>query len=252
MSMLKFRAPPLPIPGVEYKQEYFAQLNRALTLYFNQLDSQTPVKWETVYANFFKGGLFSGDAYGLTVPHVCASDSTDQYAAANDTPTAIEFNTLDSSSGWTLGSPGSATATYAGVYKIMYSLQFANSDNTIHTAVVWAKVNSQDVPNSATFFSIPARKSVGNPSYVAAFSEATVTISPNDVVELYWATEKAADGVSIDGVYIHHEPIQTTPYAHPAVPSAIGSITFLSALPTPSVTGVYAPAYVGNVTVSIT
>lgn len=252
MSMLKFRAPPLPIPGTEYKQEYFAQLNRALTLYFNQLDSQTPVKWETVYANFFEGGVFSGDAYGLTVPHVCASDSTDQYAAANDTPTLVEWNTLDAGSGWTLNSPGSATATYAGVYKITYSLQLANSDNNIHRATVWVRVNGQDVLNSATFFSIPARKGAGNPSFVTAYSEATFTLNPNDEVELYWATEKAADGVSIDGVYIHHEAAQTTPYAHPAVPSAIGSIVFVSALPDPDVTGVYAPAYVGNVTVSIT
>lgn len=252
MSMLKFRAPPLPIPGTEYKQEYFAQLNRALTLYFNQLDSQTPVKWQTVYADNFEGGVYTGSGRGLTLPHIAMSDLTDQYATGNDTPTAIKFNTEDSASGWALSSPGTATGSYAGTYKLTYSLQLANTDNAIHNVTVWVRVNGVDLPNSATFFSMPSRKSVGNPSYVAAYSEVTFPINPDDEVKLYWATEKAADGVSIDGVYIIHEPTQTSPYAHPAVPSAIASIAFLSAPHPPDVTGVYAPAYVGNVIVSIT
>lgn len=250
MAMLKFRAPPLPIAGAQYNQDYFAQLIRALALYFNQLDSTTPVQWESVNAAFFNGGLFTGNGYGLTIPHVAASDSTDQYATANDTPTVVEWNTLESGSGWTLNAPGSATAAYAGIYKMTYSLQFANNDNAIHNAVVWLRVNGVDVPNSATFFSIPARKSAGNPAYVCGYSEVVFPLNPNDDVELYWATEQAADGAMVDGVYIHQEPAQTVPYAHPAVPSAIGSIVFISALPEPNVVGPYASGYVGSVVVA--
>ena len=61
MSMVKFRAPPLPLAGVEYKQEYFTQLIGALSLYFNQIDSLTPVQWEKVIADEFIGGLLYGD-----------------------------------------------------------------------------------------------------------------------------------------------------------------------------------------------
>lgn len=250
MAMLKFRAPPLPIAGGQYSQDYFAQLIRALGLYFNQLDSMTPVQWETVIADYFEGGLFSGDGYGLRLPHVAASDSTDQYAIADNTPTLVEWNTLDSSIGWTLNSPGSATATYSGIYKITYSIQLANNANAIHDAAVWMRINGVDVPNSSTIFTINARKSAGNPSFLLAYSEITFPINANDEVELYWATDKAADGGAVDGVYLHHDPIQTVPYARPATPSVIGSIVFLSALPTPNVSGVYAVGYVGSVTVS--
>jgi hypothetical protein len=249
MTMLKFRAPPLPIAGRDYNQDYFAQLIRVLTLYFNQLDSLTPVQWQQVTAEEFIGGLFSGEGRGLTLPHIAAQDLNDQYAAANDTPTAIEFGVLDSGSGWTLNAPGSATASYAGIYKITYSLQLANNANAIHNATVWLRVNGIDVTNSATFFTVPARKSSGNPSYVCGYSEVTFPLNANDEIELYWATDQAADGGATEGIYLHHEPAQTTPYAHPAVPSVIGSIVFVSALPTPNVTGVYAAGYVGSVTV---
>lgn len=250
MAMLKFRAPPLPIAGPDYRQEYFAQLIRALGLYFNQLDSTTPSEWDEVISNLFTGGVFSGSGYGLSLPHVSASDSTDQYADADDTPTVIEWNTLESASGWTLNAPGSATAEYSGVYKITYSLQFANNANAIHTAVVWLRINGYDVANSTTFFSIPARKSAGVSSYVCGYSEVTCSLNANDEVELYWATDQAATSGGASGVYVFHDAAQVSPYARPAIPSAIGSIVFVSALPAPNVSGVYASGYVGTVTVS--
>lgn len=252
MAMLKFRAPPLPIAGPDYKQDYFAQLIRALALYFNQLDSKTPSQWDEVIADNFSGGLFSGQGYGIQLPYIGASDSTTQYADGNDTPTVVEWNTLEASSGWTLNSPGSATAQYAGIYKMTYSLQLANNANAIHDVVVWLRVNGVDVLNSATFFSMPARKSAGVPSFVCAYSEVVFPLNENDEVELYWATDQAATSGGTLGAYIYQEAAQTTPYAHPAVPSAIGSIVFLSALPTPNVDGVYAAGYVGTVTVSTT
>lgn len=251
MAMIKFRAPPLPIAGPNYNQDYFAQLIRALGLYFNQLDSKTPSQWDKVIADNFTGGLYSGSGYGLEMPHIAASDSTDQYATANDTPTLIQWDTLDSEIGWTLESPGIAITEHAGIFKMTYSLQLANNANAVHDTVVWMRVNGVDVKNSTTYFSIPARKSVGVPSYVCAYSEVVVSLNANDEVALYWATGQAATSGGGTGVYLHHEAAQTTPYAHPAVPSALGSIVFVSALPQPNVGNVFASGYVGTVTVSI-
>jgi len=251
MALEQFRAPALPVPSVEYDQRQQTDLIRALRIYFNWLDSLTPNQANSYRADNFYGGLFSGDGYGLVFPHIAASDSTDQVAGGDDTPTAVQFNTLDSGYEWVLNAPGSATAEFAGVYKITYSLQFVNTANAIHTAFVWMKVNGLAVPNSTTAFSIPARKSASIPSYVAGYSEITFEVNAGDEIELYWATDLAGDPTTpTDGVYIYHEAPQTSPYVRPAIPSVIGSITFVSAFPTPTVNGVSGSGAVGSVTIT--
>lgn len=222
MALVGFRAPALPLPKTDYDRRQQDQLINALRIYFNQLDSTTPVQ----------NDYFIGGGWRLTFPHISASDSTDQVATGDDTPTVVKWNTLDSGFGWTLNSPGSATAEYAGVYTIRYSLQFVNSANAIHFATVWLKVNNVDVANSATIFSIPARKSATEFGFVCGYSEATFSVDVGDEIELYWATDLAGNPTTpTDGVYIFHDAAQTTPFARPAIPSAIGSITFVSTLP---------------------
>ena len=232
MSMEDFKAPALPYPPTEYNRQYFDQLINVLRIYFNQLDSETPNKAFSYRAEQFIGGLFSGNGQGIILPHIAASDSTDQIAGGNDTPTVVTWDTLDAGYGWTLNSPGSATADYAGVYTIRYSLQFINTANTAQTATVWLKVNNVDVANSATIFSLPARKSASDFTFNCGYSEATFSVDVGDEIELYWATDLAGDPTTpTDGVYIFHDAAQTSPYARPAIPSAIGSITYVSALP---------------------
>jgi len=219
------KAPNLPIAPVDYRQTYLDQFSNALRLYFNQID------------NFGSGLTNTLGGGGLSFPHISASDSTDQLATASNTPTVVSFNTLDSGLGFTLAAPGTATADVSGVYKITYSAQLANTDNSSHDAVFWLKINTGsgfvDVLNSATIFTLPARKSSGAPSYVAGYSEVTFAVEAGDKIELYWATNQAyGTSPPTDGVYIFHDAAQTVPYARPAVPSVIGSITFVSRLPT--------------------
>ena len=225
LNLRPSKAPNLLVAPVQYAQLYQDQLNNALRLYFNQVDN--------VNATL----LSPNGGHYLSFPHIAASDSTDQYAGGNNTPTVVNWNTLDSGSGFTLAPPGTATAEVSGVYKITYSAQLVNTDNAIHNATFWLKVDSGsgfvNVPNSATIFSIPARKSAGVPSYVTAYSEVTFQVNGGDEVELWWATEQAYNPVGpVGGVYIYHDAAQTVPYARPAVPSVIGSITFISRLPT--------------------
>jgi hypothetical protein len=218
------RAPNLPVGPQQYETRYIDQLTNTLRLYFNTID------------NGFSSVLGSqGGAY-LQFPYIAASDSTDQLATASDTPTAVTFNTLEGGNGFTLNAPGSATAIFSGVYKITYSLQFTNTDNTAHDAAVWLKINTGsgfvDVPRSTTIFTVPARKSAGVFSYVTAYSEVVFTLNAGDIMELYWATNQAYDtSPATDGVYMEHLAAQTVPYARPATPSALGSITFVSSIP---------------------
>jgi hypothetical protein len=232
MALERFRATPLPVPTPDYDQQYMTQLIRVLGLYFTQLDSLTPNQANSYRADNFYGGLFNGYGGGLILPHIGASDSTEQYATANNTPTVVQFSTLDAAYGFTLNAPNVAVAEFDGVYKIDYSAQLANSANALHDAVFWLRVNGVDVPNSATTFTLIARRSAGNPSYLGVYSTVVFEVNAGDQIALYWATDQARRlSPSTDGIYIHHDPIQTTPYARPAIPSMIAAISFLSALP---------------------
>jgi hypothetical protein len=214
------KAPNLLVAPVVYDQRYIDQLNNALRLYFNQIDNGM-------------ASLLSGTGgSSLSLPFIAASDSTDQITADADTPTVVKWDSLEAGNGFTLNSPGSATALVSGIYKITYSLQFVNTDNAIHNAAVWLKVNNTDVPRSTTVFTLQARKSAGVFNFVCAYSEVVFSLEAGDELELYWAAD-AAYRVSParDGIYIEAIAAQTVPYVRPAVPSAIGSITFVSRLP---------------------
>lgn len=213
------KAPSLPIGPVEYDQTYQNQLNNAQRLYYNQIDNT----WAAALEN--NGGRF------FNFPHIAASDTTTQYAAGDDTPTLAQWNVEESDGGFDLQLTY-AEAIYSGVYRIDYSLQFVNTDNTGHDVVVWLRINGSDIPRSGTKFTVPARKSVGNNGYLCAVSFIVFSIYGGDQIQLYWATDKAYNTVGpVNGVYMENIPAQTSPYVCPAIPSAIGSITFVSALP---------------------
>jgi len=210
-------APNLLLAPAEYRAQYHEQMNNALRLYFSRIDAESST---------LNGPL--GAAY-LNSPHVAASDSTDQYATADDTPTLVQWNTLESRAGFTLNPDSSATVPISGRFKIDYSLQFVNTDNISHDVFVWLQVNGGPLANSTSRFSLPARKSTGAPSYLVAYSSVLFNAAGGDTVKLWWATEKAYNPTGpIDGVYMEHLAEQLLPYPRPANPSAIGSIVFVS------------------------
>ena len=216
------KAPNLPIAPVEYAQQYQDQLLNALRLYFATIDNFTQPFTQQ-----------NGGSY-LQFPFIAASETVTQYATADNTPTTVNWDTLDAGSGWTLNANHTATATLPGTYKITYSLQLANDDNVAHDVIVWLRINgltsAADAPNSTTIFTIPARKSAGVPSYICGYSEVVFELNAGDSVGLWWGTDQAATSGGVTGTYLYGLPAQTTPMAYPAVPSAIGSITFVSAL----------------------
>jgi len=218
MPVYNVRAPSLPLSPFEYDQRQQDQFQNALRLYFNRLDDYL--------ANLSNAQGTSA----LSFPYIAASDSTDQYATGNNTPTLVAWDSADSINSWTLDPSGFASPDYSGVYNIAYSLQFANNDNAIHDATVWLKVNGVDVPKSATKFTLQARKSALLFNFTVGYSSVVFEAAAGDEIELWWATDQAATSGGGAGVYIEYQPAQTVPYAHASVPSAIGSITFVSAL----------------------
>ena len=215
------KAPNLPIAPTQYEQRYVEQLTNVQRLYFNTLDNIT---------QNLLGPL--GGQY-VNIPHIGASDSTDQYAGGNDTPTIVKWNTLDQGAGFTLNVDNTATSLVNAIYKIDYSLQFANTATGAHDVVVWLQITrdgvTTQVANSASKITLPQRKSAGVPSYILMYSTVVFEMEVGDKVALWWATDQAYNPTGpVNGVYMEYAPAQTVPYAHPAIPSAIGAITFVS------------------------
>lgn len=217
LSRVDVPAPPSLINAPDdYARAYQDSYSNVLRLYFNRLTG--------VLRALF--GVSGGSI--LRFPHIAASDLTDQYAGGDDTPTLVLWDTLDSSEGFTLNPSGSATASQQGIYKIDYSLQFVNTYNAQEDLYVWLKVNGSNVPGSASKFTVPARKSAGIFGYLIAYSSITFAMNPEDDVELWWQTSKAYDPIGlVDGVYMEYIPAGG---ALPSAPSAVGTITFISAI----------------------
>ena len=217
ISLNSTKAPALALTPTQFSQVHFDLLHNQLRVYFNTIDLFTAT------LNNPAGGS------GLSLPHIAASDSTDQYATANDTPTIVKWNTLTSGLGFTLDPGFYAVAQYTGFYKIDFRLQYANTANAPHDVVVWLRVNNVDVPESASKITIPARKSAGVPSYTLMYSSISFEVETGDEISLWWATDLAYNTTGpVNGIYMENAPAQTVPYAHPAIPSASGAITFVS------------------------
>jgi len=222
MPKYNVRAPALPLPPQDYLQAQQDQFQNALRLYFNRLDDYLANMSSSQGASF------------ISFPFIEASDNVTQYATATNTATIVQWSTTSLGGGFTLNVGNTATAQFAGIYKITYSLQLANNDNAAHDAIVWLRVNGStsaaDIANSTTIFTVPARKSAGVPSFICGYSEVVFSLNAGDTVGLWWGATQAATSGGATGIYMYSQVAQTTPMAYPATPSALGSITFVSGL----------------------
>jgi hypothetical protein len=213
------KSPNLPMAPSHYAPQFYEQFSNSLRLYFAQIDNANSAVLGTNGGQFFEN------------PHIAAQNNADQYALGNNIPTQVLFDVLDSISGFTLDPTGYATASQSGVYKIDFSLQFANTDNAQHDVFVWLQTNGTVVAGSSSRFTVHARKSAGVFGYLVGYSSLTFEIQKDDEIRLWWATEQAATSGGTLGVFMDSLPAQTLPYVRPANPSAVGSIVFVSRLP---------------------
>lgn len=242
MALTKFRASPLPNAPTEYDAQYIRQVIRVLETYFSQLDSNTPNYAQSYTAddfyggNFhgstFNGGLFTGNGIGLTFPHNQFLSNVDQTAAAIDQAYAVRLEITSFTDGITITGVNNTRITFAspGIYMFIYSLSFKNPTNDAQTVDIWLRYNNgtttTDVPNSNSKFTIPPRKSTGDPSYLIAVTPFSGYAEAAGVwVEVMWR-------VSDITVVMEHLPAVTysagvTP-AIPATPSAIVEAFFVS------------------------
>jgi hypothetical protein len=148
-------------------------------------------------------------------------DTTSQTATAN-TPTSIKLRSTDAlSRGIRIESESRMTFERAGIYSIIYSIQFSNSDTSIHDVNVWLRKNgggtSGNVENSDTRFSVISSHG-GTEGNIVGTVNYVLKIDANDYLELIWATTNVL-------AYIHAGGVQTSPFARPGIPGIICTAT---------------------------
>jgi hypothetical protein len=144
-------------------------------------------------------------------------DGTSQVAALANTAYAIKLRQVDTASrGTKIISNEQITFDHPGIYSITFSIQFSNTDNSIHDINVWLRKNGTNVSASDSRFSIIARHGSVDGNVIGCVNF-VLGLTTNDYLELFWATSNVA-------AYIHAEAAQTSPYAHPSVPGIICTV----------------------------
>lgn len=156
---------------------------------------------------------FSDAAETDSAPYGAFQDSTDQTAANTTTAYSITFDTTDYSNGVYLSNSSRVNVRNYGIYNIQFSIQLKNTTNDTQDVDIWFAKNGTNIDKSNSRFSLPARKSSGDPSHLIAAMNFFVEMQAGDYVELKWR-------VSDTGVSIEQYGTSTSP-TRPAVPSAI-------------------------------
>jgi len=217
MAMILFRAPALPLPENRYNQVQQNQYMRALALYFQRLDSTTPLQADYFLAQQGNGttGYFKGRGDQLINPYGAWKSLVTQTATAN-TATAVALEVVDYENSTSIASSSRMTVTYPGLYNLQWSAQILNSDSVARSLSVWLKKNNADVAGSTRNTLVQVGQANGAWNYYIQLAE-------NDYVELYWSTNNAL-------VTLQTYAAQTTP-TRPTTASVIATLSFVSAVP---------------------
>lgn len=210
-ELKKIAAPSLPLAPQQYEYTYQDQFSNVLRLYFNRLD------------DFIARFSTASNTAGLRVPYGAFQDSTDQVAASTTVAYPVTFDTTDFSNGVTVASGSRITVANAGLWNLQFSIQLVNTTNATHDVDIWFRVNGTDMPASNSRFGLAPRKSAGDPYHIIAALNYFVSLNATDYVEIMWRTNDV-------GIYIEHYPVSASP-TRPAIPSAIVTMSFVSALP---------------------
>jgi len=220
MALDRFKAAPIPNPPSGYDAQYLRQVIRVIETYFSQLDSRAGNNAETYTADYFYGS-----GIHITLPYGQFQSQSDQTAAAIDIAYAVTYDVSDFLDGVTLSSGSRLTVPDAGVYVVSYSIQFKNTTNGIQDIDIWLRKNGTDIADTNSRFSIPARKSIGDPSHLIAVTPVMVELAANDYIQIMWHVTDT--GVSIEQYPAVAYSAGVTP-AIPATPSVLVQVEFMS------------------------
>lgn len=202
--------PNLPLSGQQFTPQYQDQLNNVLRLYFNRL---------TTNVNALTG--VRGGQY-LDFPYAAIQRTTDKTFTAN-TATQITFDQNDFLNGCTNDGTDGIAVAQSGIYNYQFSVQLKNTSTQIHSAWIWLRVNGVDVAGTGSKFDVTSSHG-GIDGFVIAACNFYVQLNAGDTIEMWAAVNNVA--VTFDAT-----AAQTVPFAMPAIPSVVATLSFVSALP---------------------
>ena len=162
----------------------------------------------------------SAAAEADSAPYGAFQDTTDQTAANTTTAYAVTLDTTDYSNGVYLSNSSRLNVRNYGVYNIQFSIQLKNTTNDSQDTDIWFRKNGTDIAGSNSRFSMPARKSTGDPSHLIAAMNYFLEMNAGDYVEIMWR-------VTDVGVSIEQYPTSTSP-TRPSIPSAIITLNYVA------------------------
>lgn len=211
----KVASPALPQAREQYDRPYQDQLNNVQRLFYNRLTQSYNALISPPLPDTPPGGS------NLYYPYAAIQRTTDKTFTAN-TATQITFDTNDFLSACTNDGTDGIAVTIGGIYNYQFSVQLKNTDTQIHTAWIWLRINNVDVVGTASKFDVTAKHG-GVDGFIIAACNFYVQLAPEDTVEMWAAVNNVA-------VTFHAEAAQTTPFAHPSIPSVVATLTFVSAV----------------------
>jgi hypothetical protein len=153
-----------------------------------------------------------GSFYDTTAQYQGGTTTVGSPAVIN-TPTAMRLNTTDFAHRVRIADGTKITMQDRGIYNLQFSAQLDKTDSGTDTVDIWLRHNGIDVPNSATRIDLTGN----NAKAVAAWNWLILVNSNNQNFEIMWAS---GDG----DMRIYAEAAQTSPFAHPGIPSVIVTV----------------------------
>ena len=203
-------SPNLPLADETYSRYYLDQLNSVLRLFFNQLSAILDALLGT------RGGKY------LEFPYAAIQRTTDKSFTVN-TATQITFDQNDYLSGCANDGTDGITVEQSGIYNYQFSVQLRNTDTQIHSAWIWLRRNGVDLAGTGSKFDVTSSHG-GIDGFVIAACNFYVDLEEGDTVEMWAAVDNVA--ITFDA-----SAAQVSPFAMPAIPSVVATLSFVSALP---------------------
>lgn len=207
MKLFINRPPRLLSAPFEYEAQYHNQNNDVLRIYFTQLDNAVA----SVIG-------VRGTKY-LDAPYAAVQRTTDLIMTAN-TPTLVTFNQNDYINGCSNDGTDGIVVQQTGIYNYQYSVQFANTDSQAHNAWVWLRKNGTNLVSTGSKWDVPAKHGSSD-GYVIAACNFFVELQEGDSISMFAAVANAS-------AYIEAYAAQTVPFAMPAIPSVVATLSFVS------------------------